>query len=199
VSRHHRRTIRLPHHDYTSIGTYFVTVCTMDRQHLFGRVDDGAMILNEAGESAAACWQNIPAHFPHARLDEWVVMPNHVHGIIDVTATPDFPAAPDAGATSTGVGAKNFSPLHRISPLHRMSPIGTSSPTGTTRTIGSMVRGFKIGVTNWFRQHSFGCEIWQRNYWEHLVRTDDELERIRVYIADNPANWTRDGLNGRPM
>ena len=174
----------------------------MDRQHLFGRVDDGVMILNEAGESAAACWQNIPAHFPHARLDEWVVMPNHVHGIIDVMAMNGIPPANDVGATfgvgakpvgAKPIGAKNFSPLHR------MSPIWTSSPTGTSRTIGSMVRGFKIGVTCWFRQHSSGCQIWQRNYWEHLVRTNDELERIRVYIADNPKNWTRDGLNGRPM
>jgi REP element-mobilizing transposase RayT len=58
-----------------------------------------------------------------------------------------------------------------------------------------MVRGFKIGVTNWFRRQSIGSEIWQRNYWEHLVRTDDELERIRIYIADNPKNWRQDGLN----
>jgi REP element-mobilizing transposase RayT len=192
VSRHDRRSIRLPHHDYATFGAYFVTICTMDRQHLFGGVDDGVMILNEAGELAAACWQNIPAHFPHARLDEWVVMPNHVHGIIHVTATPGIPAAPDARATSTGVGAKNFSPLHRISPTR------TELPTGTSRTIGSMVRGFKIGVTNWFRHHSIGREIWQRNYWEHLVRTDDELERTRTYITDNPKNWTRDGLNAGP-
>jgi len=127
-NRHHRRSIRLSGYDYSQAGAYFITICTQDRACLFGDVVDGEMRLNDAGRVAQQCWRQIPAHFPNVELDEFVVMPNHVHGILVIT----------------DVGAKNFSPLHLTEQI----------PHGTSRTIGSIIRGFKIGVIKWFRKNT---------------------------------------------
>lgn len=115
------------------------------------------------------CWDDIPNHFPHVELDEFMVMPNHVHGIVVIADSP------------SSVGAKNFSPLQ-------------NRPHGTSKTIGSIVRGFKIGVTKLMRQYTDVHNVWQRNYWEHVVRNEQELNHIREYIRDNPANWSMDTL-----
>ncbi len=161
---HRRRSIRLPGYDYTSAGVYFITICASGKECLFGVVENGQMRLNDAGRIAAQCWHDIPLHFPHAELDEWVVMPNHVHGIVMI----------DDGK----VGAKNFSPLH-----------------GTSKTISSIVRGFKIGVTKWMRQNKSIHQVWQRNFYEHIIRNETELHGIREYIQNNPAKWELDELH----
>ncbi|MDW8181915.1 MAG: transposase [Anaerolineae bacterium] len=171
-NRHHRRSIRLKGYDYTQPGAYFVTLVTHERAHLFGAVVDGAMQLNEAGRIAEQCWKAIPHHFPHVTLDVFVIMPNHIHGILWIIQT---------------VGAKNFSPL----PTHSPRPI----PSGTSKTIGSVVRGFKTGVTKWFRQNTPIYPVWQRNYFEHIIRTERALDLIRRYIAENPLRWELDRYN----
>ena len=130
------------------------------------------MVLNDAGRAVADCWLQIPDHFPHVELDEWVVMPNHIHGIVVI------------------VGANNPSPVQS----NDYSP-PQKHPTGTARTIGSMVRGFKIGVTQWYRQRSVASKIRQRNYWDHIIRNESELNRIRQYILDNPMQWKQDSLH----
>ena len=173
-ARYHRRSIRLRGYDYAQAGAYFVTICTHNRECLFGEIMDGKMVLNDAGRMVEQCWRDIPSHFPHTELDEFVIMPNHVHGIVFITDI---------------VGAKNFSPL-------RQSPHGHQA--GTSKTIGSIVRGFKIGVTKWMRTHTNVHVVWQRNYWEHIIRNDDELHRIRQYVVDNPAKWKTDRNNPRP-
>lgn len=161
---HHRRSIRLRNYDYSQAGAYFVTICTQGRECLFGKITDGIMRLNTAGGIAAKCWQDVPLHFPHAVLDTWTIMPNHVHGIIVIERR---------------VGAKNFSPLQN----------------GTSKTIGSMVRGFKIGVTKWMRRNTPVFSVWQRNYWEHIIRDEPEWHCIREYIQTNPARWQEDSLH----
>lgn len=166
-----RRSIRLRGYDYTRAGAYFITICTQHRRHRFGVIRNGVMILNDAGRVADECWRQIPDHFPNVELDEWVVMPNHIHGIIVITDP---------------VGVNDHSPLRHPSPATR--------PRGTSRTIGAMVRGFKIGVTAWYRRRSDTSKIWQRNYWEHIVRNEPELNRIRRYIAENPLKWDQDRL-----
>jgi putative transposase len=180
--RHHRHSIRLPGYDYTQPGAYFVTMVTHGRALLFGEIVDGEMWLNDAGRIAEQCWWDIPAHFPHVALDAFVMMPNHVHGVLWIV---DDPAVADV----IGVGAKNFSPL-------RPPPSDTDQrPRGTSKTIGSVVRGFKIGVTKWFRQNTHIYTIWQRNYYEHIIRTNEELARVRAYIQSNPQRWTEDREN----
>jgi len=179
TAHYHRRSIRLQGYDYSAAGAYFVTICAKERACLFGDVVDGEMMLNQAGNVAHGCWRDIPGHFPHAELDEFVIMPNHVHGIIVIG---DHDAVDvTVGAT---VGAKNFSPLHPGHP-----------PNGTSKTIGSIVRGFKIGVTKWMRQNTPVQTVWQRNYYEQVIRNEESLDRIRRYIAENPARWAHDREN----
>ena len=168
---HHRRSIRLKGWDYSQAGAYFITICTQNRECLFGEIVDGEMRLNEAGNIARQCWDDIPIHFPHVDPDVFVIMPNHIHGIILIIDTP--PA-----------GAKNFSPLPK-----------TTRQCGTSKTIGSIVRGFKIGVTKWMRNSTPVDDVWQRNYWEHIVRNESEMDRIREYIQNNPAQWELDKLH----
>jgi len=191
---HHRRSIRLKDYDYSSEGLYFITVNTDDRKCLFGEVDQ-EMILNDAGKIANECWMDIPKHFPNAILHEHIVMPNHVHGIIELIEN-----------VSTYVGVENFQPLQ--SPNESLSKIDVGN-IQTRRnefqkmiphSIGSIVKGFKIGVTKWFRNNSVGVEnfqslskpIWQRNYYEHIIRNEQSYQRIAAYIINNPKNWKKD-------
>ncbi|HBG18275.1 MAG TPA: hypothetical protein DDY32_03095 [Desulfobulbaceae bacterium] len=153
-----RRSLRLQDYDYSQAGAYFVTICTQDARCLFGKIADGEMLLNEAGRVVEMCWKEIPKHFPQVQLDEFVIMPNHVHGILFIGDT-------------LIERAKNFSPLP--------DPKFFRRPAGTSKTLGSVVRGFKIGVTRWLRQNTTIHDVWQRNYWEHIIRHDSELTGIR--------------------
>jgi REP element-mobilizing transposase RayT len=194
--RHHRRSIRLQGYDYTQPGAYFVTLVTYNRACLFGDIVDGEMRLNDAGRIAEQCWLDIPSHFLDVELDAFVIMPNHVHGILRIvgeTVTVGAQNVSSAGA----VGAKNFSPLPPSPPPSQLPspPNADSFPHGTSRTIGSVVRGFKIGVTKWFRQNTAIYTVWQRNYYEHIIRSDRELEHIRAYIESNPQHWAADVEN----
>ena len=168
--KHHRRSIRLRGYDYSQAGAYFITVCTQNRGCLFGEIADDEMRLNDAGRIVEQCWSEIPAHFPHVELDTFIVMPNHIHGVLVII---------------DDVGAKNFSPL----------PLNKRMPRGTSKTIGSVVRGFKIGVAKWFRQNTDIYTVWQRNYYEHIIRNDESLNRIREYIVNNPLQWELDREN----
>jgi REP element-mobilizing transposase RayT len=123
------------------------------------------MILNQAGKIADECWMNIQNHFPNVRLHEYVVMPNHVHGILEITNVADRMA----------VRAKNRSPLHPPS-----------------KTVGSIVRGFKIGVTKWFHENTNINDVWHRNYYEHIMRDNASFQTITNYILNNPQKWDKD-------
>jgi putative transposase len=175
---HRRKSIRLQGYDYSQAGAYFITICTHNRVPLFGEIVDGVMVLNTAGQIVEKCWCAIPEHFPQVTLDEFVVMPNHVHGIITVGAN--------------NVGANDYLPLPSDE-----TPIQSNEPPrplqhGTSRTIGSMVRGFKIGVTRWFRANTDIHAVWQRNYYEHIIRNEDAYQKISEYIQTNPQRWETD-------
>ena len=163
---HHRKSIRLKGYDYSQAGLYFITICTHERLPLFGTIKDGDMALNDAGIMAEKCWSEIPDHFHQVFLGGFVVMPNHIHGIIEIRGTV--------------VGAKNFFPLRL--PLQH----------GTSKTVGSIVRGFKIGVTKWFREHMDIHQAWQRNYHEHIIRDEESYLKISEYIEYNPQRWRED-------
>jgi REP element-mobilizing transposase RayT len=169
---HHRRSIRLKDYDYSQQGTYFVTVCAQNRLSLFGCIAEEKMLLNDAGKFANKCWLEIPEHFPHVTLDEFIVMPNHIHGIIIID-------------TMDNVGVQNFEPLHKQNKYQQIIP----------KSIGSIIRGFKIGVTKWFRTNTNIYNVWQRNYYEHIIRNEDGLNRICEYIINNPIQWQFDREN----
>lgn len=174
-----RKLTRLKGYDYSQSGAYFVTVCAHNRQNLFGGIEGGKIILNEYGNIVNHCWREIPAHFPHVELDEFVIMPNHVHGVIIINS----------------VGANDYSPLQTPIYSIKQSFASPKNMCGTSKTIGSVIRGFKIGVTKWFRQNTDHYAVWQRNYYEHIIRNDTELNRVRQYIIENPLKWDMDSEN----
>lgn len=200
---HNRSTIRMKGYDYSQPGLYFITICCHDKKHLFGKIIDGQMVLNNAGQIAQKCWLEIPKHFPNVILHEFVIMPNHVHGIIEFTPT---------------VGAKYFSPdndddtakhflpdndndisknistkINDNSGAKNISPL----PKSPSKTVGSVVRGFKIGVTKWMRKNTDVYDVWQRNYYENIIRNAQSYQRISKYIENNPAKWKDDRFYGK--
>ena len=189
-ARHHRRSIRLKNYDYSQSGIYFVTICTKNREHIFCSIENGETMLSEEGIVADKCWMGIPTHSPDVVLHEYVIMPNHIHGIIEIKKSMDVLD----WDVRDNVGAKNFSPLpHPTSPQPQPSSLTKEfkRPTGTSRTIGSIVRGFKIGVTK-----GIGYSPWQRNYYEHIIRDYMEYVRVAEYIVQNPQKWGNDCFYG---
>lgn len=169
---HHRRSVRLKGYDYTQAGAYFVTIVTQGRECLFGEVVDGEMVLSKWGKTVQELWDAIPVHFPNAQLDTFVVMPNHVHGIIVVA------------------GARHASPLPRTTP----PPRGPES-----QSLGAIVGSFKSVVTKSINslRGTPGISVWQRDYHEHIIRDESTLHRIREYIVNNPLQWAVDCENPR--
>ncbi len=176
--KHHRRSIRLKGYDYSQAGLYFITICCQNKECLFGQIVNNEMILNNAGKYADKCWLEIPQHLPNAILHEHIIMPNHVHGIIELS----------------DVGAENFLPLQQSN-----EPKQNDFQKMIPRSIGSIVKGFKIGVTKWMRSvrmEDFPPQrpVWQRNYYEHIIRNEQSYQVISEYIINNPAQWEEDKL-----
>jgi REP element-mobilizing transposase RayT len=185
--KHHRRSIRLQGYDYRQAGAYFVTVCVRGRHCLFEAIVDESVRLNLLGQTVKQCWRETPSHFPQVILDKFIIMPNHVHGILIIAPRDgDAPRGARNGSQSGGqsrscAGANDHSPLRR--------------PAGTSSTIGSIIRGFKGGVVKRSRESCDICAIWQRGYYEHIIRNDTALDRIRRYIEANPTQWAQDPEN----
>jgi REP element-mobilizing transposase RayT len=179
ATKHHRRSIRLPDYDYTSPGTYFVTICVQGGECLLGQIVDGEMQLNERGQIAAASWEWLGAQYPYVSLDAWVIMPNHMHGIIVVQ---------DDDAPTTCRGGSRTAPT-------RTAP-ADATPT-ERKPLGRLVGAFKTVSTKRINQlrDTPGVPFWQRNYWEHISRNGQSLNRIREYIDNNPARWPEDQLH----
>jgi len=184
---HHRRSIRLKGYDYAQAGAYFVTICTRERACLFGEVVDGEMRLNDAGRMVERCWLDIPRHFPHVELDAFVIMPNHIHGIIVITSDPDVGAR---HVEARHVGARHAVPLQMAPHAEQFGkPVPGSLPT--------IVRSFKSAATKRINiwRGTPGASVWQRNYYEHILRDEASWERVREYIANNPLQWAVDREN----
>jgi putative transposase len=185
---HNRQSIRLKGYDYASEGLYFITLNTQNREKLFGEIKDGVMILNEAGLIAQKYWLEIPEHFPHAALHEFVIMPDHIHGVIEIIYHPNLKDnSVGANNSKNSVGANNYSPRLIETEINQQSNFRSPS-----KTIGSIIRGFKIGVTKWIKLHTNAQHVWQRNYYEHIIRNTDAYHRICLYIRNNPKNWKED-------
>ncbi len=187
-NRHHRRSIRLPGYDYTQPGAYFVTICTHERAHLFGHVVDGDMVLNAFGKIVWEEWFRSAEIRAEIELfpDEFVVMPNHIHGIVWIMETNDHNVG--AHGRAPVIGPTGRSPL-RIPPAHPRGP--------AARSLGSFIAGFKSAVTKRINtlRGTPGARVWQRNYYERIIRNERALNAIRRYIAENPLRWHRDRYN----
>jgi REP element-mobilizing transposase RayT len=187
---HHRRSIRLKGYDYSQAGLYFVTICVQNRECLFGKITNNEMILNDAGKVVQQCWLEIPQHFPDAIFHEYIIMPNHIHGIVELVGAKNFSpescandniGTPESCANNAITGAPescaNDTRAKIFSPL----------PPGTSRTIGSIIRGFKIGVTK-----RLVFSVWQRNYYEHIIRNEHDYLYISNYIIHTSEEWLDD-------
>lgn len=207
-TRFNRRSIRLKGYDYSQAGAYFITIVAQDRMHLFGEVGKGEMQLNAAGRMILAEWEALPQRFPTVEIDAFVVMPNHVHGIIVIIGTDKVAAGGGANVgenVGAGVAADVGSGL--VHAPNNITPptVGATTDGATTRvapTIGDIVGAFKsittVSYTRGVKQCGwppFPGRLWQRNYYEHIIRNDEALNRIRRYIADNPAQWALDREN----
>lgn len=187
---HHRRSIRLKGYDYSQEGMYFITICVQDCECLFGKIVQQIMILNDAGKIAEQCWLSIPEHFPNTILHEYIVMPNHIHGIIEISGNVGANHhSPDNDIDVTDVGANHHSPVNEMDKMEivgakNFSPLPPQPFRSPSRTIGSIIRGFKIGVTKWFDQ-----SVWQRDYYDHIIRSTEEYECKVNYIINNPMKW----------
>jgi len=167
-------TARYKNWNYSNEGLYFVTICVKKHLLLLGAVHDEKVILSETGKCVEECWKEIPNHFPFVRLDEYIIMPNHIHGIIEITHS----------ITET----QNLVSLRNI-PNRNPGKFGSQ-----TRNLPSIIRGFKIGVKNCANFKGISFE-WQRGYYDHIVSRDKELNNIRNYIKSNPTNWDLDRYN----
>ena len=172
---HKRHSIRLQGYDYSKVGAYFVTVCTKDRECLFGDVRDGEICLNTLGVFVRKCWNDLSSRYASVELDAFVIMPNHVHGIVTI-----------------GVGAGLALPESENCTTTHNQGAASSAPT-----LWDIVRTFKsisaIGVNRLLMRS--GQPVWQRNYYEHIIRNEDELNHIREYIMNNPIQWALDEEN----
>jgi len=177
---HDRRSIRLKRYDYTSPGAYFITLCARTRwEDVFSSIVNRRIILNDIGIIVRDCWNAIPEHFASVVLDEFVIMPDHFHGIIKIIDIPLIPAPP--------VGARHaVSQRGESQRIERFGkPVAGSIPT--------IIRSFKSAVTrrvneaSLFQHHT----VWQKNYYEHVIRTKKSFYAIRNYIRSNPASITR--------
>ena len=179
---HHRRSIRLRGYDYARAGAYFVTICAQGRECLFGEITDGKMQVNGYGEIVASWWEDVPRHFPAVELDAAIVMPNHFHGIIMI-AEP--------------VGAGSPRPAPRPVTGGNTKTGAVTAPLRGRPTLGQIVAYFKYLSTKHINisRGTPGVRIWQRNYYEHIIRNEADLCRIREYIANNPLKWELDQLH----
>jgi REP element-mobilizing transposase RayT len=157
-NQHHRRSIRLKGYNYAQSGAYFVTICTWQRQGLFGEITNKEMHLNIYGEIIQRYWGSLPEHQDDLELDEFIVMPNHVHGIIVLIDNPSCKKR--HGLPEIIRGFKTFS-ARRINKIRRLS----------------------------------GVPVWQRGYYEHIIRNEKSLMAIREYIINNPLSWEKDQYN----
>ncbi len=175
--RPYRRSVRLPKYDYATDGAYFVTVCVQWREHLFGAISNGQLIHNAAARMIDKWWYKLPIKFPNVDIDEHVIMPDHFHGIIWIVG-----AAP-RGRPSRDV---NCGQPHGVAP----TTLGDIMDWFKTMTTNAYIRAVKSD--HW---PPFPGRLWQRNYYERIIRNDAELHETRRYIRDNPAHWAIDPEN----
>jgi len=169
-----RRSVRLPGFDYSKIGMYFVTVCASERRCIFGEVRDDETVLSSIGQIVSACWIEIPHHFPNVKIEAYVVMPNHIHGILTI----------HSNWKGAGSQEKLAAP---------MESFGKPTP----RSIPTIVRSFKAAASRHSRESGYvkGESIWQRGYYEHVLRNTREYVEVTNYILQNPARWADDEDN----
>ncbi len=176
INNHDRKSIRLQGYNYSHPGLYFITACTYQKLFLFGEVNNGKMILNTSGKVVHDYWNKIELRFPNTKTHQFITMPNHIHGIIEITNEEPF------------VGAIHESPLrNHIDPAHYRN-------YRRKMLVPKIIGWFKMNVAKQINiiNQTPGMKVWQRNYYDHIVRNEESFYRIQEYIINNPRNWNKD-------
>lgn len=177
-----RKSIRLDNHDYSSEGFYFITICCFEKRCLFGEIVNNEMVLNAFGKIAFDEWFNTEKLRPNLIMEEFIVMPNHIHGIINIVHP---------------VGASCARPPAELIAGEHSSPL-----RGPSQTVGAIVRGYKAAVTSAInKMNNKSNSVWQRNYHEHVIKNNESHIKIADYIVNNPCTWNNDSIhpnNARP-
>jgi len=165
-----RQSLRINRYNYAQAGAYFITICTFEKLELFGHITDGTMVINDLGQIVGEEWIKTPIIRPNILLDQFIVMPNHVHGIIIINH-------------EIRRGVLQYAPTNKL-----------CSPS---QTIGAIIRGYKSATTKRINEHRQTPKryVWQRNYFDHIIRNDRDLNNIQQYIVNNPAKWDNDEYN----
>jgi putative transposase len=173
-----RKSIRLKTYDYSQPGAYFITICTHDKKCLFGNISDRQMNLNGIGSIVENEWLKTASLRPNVELDVFVIMPNHIHGIIFIKN-------------------KDYKGEFKYASVNREQDVGGSKFKSPSKNIGAIVKGFKSAGTGCVNKSNRtpGKKLWQQNYWERVIRNEHELKHIREYIQNNPINWELDKLH----
>jgi putative transposase len=216
---HNRRSIRLKGYDYSQVGLYFITICVQNHLYLFGKIENDEMILNDAGKMVERQWRELVNRFDQIELHEYIVMPNHFHGIVEFVGVPlvgtqnaDHPLtfgrrtgrrtgqraghpqgdAPTVGNQNVGESVTNGHPQGD-------APTEDNKNMGQPIRIGDVVGAFKSLSTNEYiwnvKQNNwqqFDKKLWQRNYYEHIIRNEKSYVQISEYIQTNPMKWQND-------
>ncbi|MCH2189226.1 transposase [Candidatus Gracilibacteria bacterium] len=213
---HKRKSIRLQDYDYTKSGFYFVTICVHGKINLFGCIENRECILNDAGQMIEKYWKELENKYSNIKLHDYVIMPNHIHGIIEIVGA-DLCVGPDSmdigpddsmhfvSGTSMSVGPHSMHiesdhiNMHKGS-THRLTPTG-GEYIFDRQGIPEIIKWFKVMTTNAYIKQvrkgisqPFEKKLWQRNYYEHIIRSEHGFQKISGYIKDNPAKWELDEL-----
>ena len=214
---HRRRSIRLKGYDYSQSGMYFITICCQDMICRFGKIENGEMILNDYGKIAHNEWEKLSERYPNVLLDVFQIMPNHIHGVIVLdemravgatlaVALNNETVAPNENTDTlndNAVALNNDAVVqnNRTGAVNGNRAGASPAPTtdGATRknTIGNIVGAYKSLVANqcleiFKSKNEYMGKLWQRNYWEHIIRNEQSYQRIDNYIINNPTNWNND-------
>jgi REP element-mobilizing transposase RayT len=157
-----RKSVRFSKLDYSLANSYFITICTNKSLSIFGEILSESMYLNDCGIIAERYWKEMPRHFKQVEIGEFVIMPNHVHGIINIVDD-----------------VKNHNSESNINEFQHI----------IRSSLGSIVRSYKAAVTRWIHKNSSINDVWQRNYYEHIIANEKDLLQIRDYIIQNPLKW----------
>ena len=213
VYKYHRRSLRLKHYDYSRAGYYFVTICAQGREHLFGEIVEGKMVLNVAGEMIESSWHHIMDDFPNVYLHEFVIMPNHIHGIIEIVdnvGADSISALPTSDSISAHERMNEIERInnHECVIEHASQRVVINSnkraDMESAPTLSKIIQSFKRHTTIQYIKMvkngtcpPFNKRIWQRNYHEHIIRNDADYERVATYTINNPLTWEND-MFGKP-
>ena len=212
-NKHHRRSIRLKGYDYSRAGAYFITICVQNCACLFGKIvgtplvgvhnDKPQLILNDAGRMVETQWLALPDRFPNIELHEFIIMPNHFHGILKIGEATNVGVA-IAGISNLMNGETNNNPptngySQNGQPNNGQTNNGQPQGIAPTKTVGDMMDAFKSITTveyirgiKTLRWKPFDKKLWQRNYYEHIIRDEQSYQNISDYIINNPAKWADD-------